>query len=116
MRGEETDDRIAFGGVTKLTPYRYFIRDGQYKYIESSPREGEQELSPVPPRVQLYDLRADPGEQQNLASHDEERVRHFHQQLVEYLDEAQGTISIESATEDVDPALREQLRALGYVE
>ena len=115
MRGEESDDRIAFGGVTKLTPPRYFIRDGRYKYIESSPREGEQEVSPVPPLVQLYDLRADPGEQHNLSGQDEQRVKRFHQQLVEYLDLEQQPISIESATEDADADLREQLRALGYV-
>ena len=40
----------------------------------------------------------------------------FHQQLVQYLDVEQQPISIESATEDADPDLREQLRALGYVE
>ena len=120
MRGEEKGDRIAFGGITKLTPPRFFIRNRGYKFIESSPREGEQELSPVPPRFQLYDLRRDPGELNNLAESEPKRVRRLHKKLVELIDDSQGnsanTTSVESATEAVDPELRERLRSLGYIE
>ncbi len=125
MRGEEIRDRIAFGGVTRLTPPRYFIRHGGYKYIESSARAGAQELSPAPPRIQLYDLRSDPGEQRNLADEDPKRVREYHRRLAEYLSVSQGipeaegvegAESIESATQDLEPALRERLRSLGYVD
>lgn len=119
MRGDENSDRIAFGGVTRLTPPRYFIRHEGYKYIESSPREGAQELSPVPPRIQLYDLRNDPGERQNLAAEDPERVRAYHRQLAEYLTLSHGSReneSIEPAANRLDTELRERLRSLGYLE
>ena len=115
-QGEEKAGRVAFGGVTKLTPARYFVRDSGYKYIESSASEGVQDLSPAPPPIQLYDLRADPGERKNLARHDPERVRYYHKLLKQYLSSSQDELAIESATEDVDPALRERLRSLGYVE
>ena len=75
-----------------------------------------QELSPLPPRIQLYDLRSDPGEQKNLASDDVERVRHFHQLLIERLSSSPNTLAIEPATEAVAPDHRERLRSLGYLD
>ena len=118
MRGEETGDRPAFGGVTQLTPLRFFVRDGGYKYIEASPQEGTPELSPAPPPVQLYDLRSDPGEERNLAAEQPNRARAFHKRLVEYLDGSgpKSGISIESETDGIDAEMRERLRSLGYLD
>jgi arylsulfatase A-like enzyme len=63
---------------------------------------------------QLYDLRADPGELHDVAAEKPEQVAKLRDELDRRL-AAMGPRPVVKAA-PVDPALREQLRALGYTE
>ena len=89
-----------------LTPWvrtQRAVYSGRYKWIESSPGEPE-----------LYDLRADPGEQRNLANLrviDAATMR-------DALTAAEAKLVEKCATRgnvDVSPEDHELLKALGYV-
>jgi hypothetical protein len=67
------------------------------------------------PAEQLYDLRADPAESNDLSSEQPERVASFRAELDRQL-AALGPRAAAQAVQVVDPALREKLRALGYTE
>jgi choline-sulfatase len=64
-------------------------------------------------RIQLYDLVEDPGETEDLAAERPLTVRYLRGLLGLYLAEAEGGHVEER--EEIDPALRRQLEALGYV-
>lgn len=115
MRAAESGDRMAFGGATRELPARSFVRYRGYKYIET--KLGSRPLShrPAPPAQQLYDLRRDPSEQQNLVDSQPELTERYRAWLGEHLREQQadpGTPELES----IPDALRERLRSLGYFE
>ena len=60
--------------------------------------------------IELYDLRADPGETRNVAGREPERT-------AEYLALLDAWSGDDDAGEvEIEPALREQLRELGYLE
>lgn len=116
MRGEESADRIAYGGRTKYDPRRIFVRYHGYKYIKViGPGKGRP-VTPPPPEVQLYDLGRDPEERVNLAASEPGMVERF--------EELVASLPIASETDDVDPLeqqeldeqLLERLRSLGYVD
>lgn len=111
MRGGETRDRPAFGGSTSIGPRRAFVRTGDHKYIEIV-GEPEAPFEGTLPARQLYDLRADPGEQDNRAAGDAARAKALAARLAA---QAPGAIDAPSAAELPDE-LAERLRALGYLE
>ncbi len=67
---------------------------------------------------ELYDLRQDPGELQNLADSEPLRREQLSRQLMAWLDEQYHAASITgvSRTQEIDEPTREKLRALGYVD
>ena len=70
------------------------------------------------PRVELYDLRADPDEAVNLASDLVQEARRLERQLAELrarIDPPRDAASSEDRQREVDAAALAQLRALGYV-
>jgi arylsulfatase A-like enzyme len=110
-RGEPA--REVVGGDTKVGPNRRSLRSGGFKLIEQTPGGGRRQMLEPPPPRQLYDLRADPGEGENLVTAQRERADAMSQQL-----EAM-TRDGEAVSSDVDvlpEELREQLRTLGYGE
>ena len=77
------------------------VRDGRYKFIAA-------------PRRELYDLQTDPGEHNNLASANPQRVAALERALGEMT--AKTTVASKAQTpQPVDPDVEERLRALGYV-
>ena len=111
-RGESEGPRIAFGGSTHTGPDRTFIRHLGYKFIETiGPDSHQPPLDPAPPRVQLFDLRLDPGEVDNLAEQRPELVERF-RELNRRIDR-QGAGSIEIDPADAELAAR--LKELGYL-
>ncbi|MBU0496073.1 MAG: sulfatase-like hydrolase/transferase [Chloroflexi bacterium] len=84
------------------------LRDSQYKLIlvnEGNPRGL--------PAVALFDLRADPGEQHNLADQKPDTVRQLRAGLDEALAYAEGR-AVQGQSRELDAATRERLRELGY--
>jgi hypothetical protein len=66
---------------------------------------------------ELYDLRRDPAERQNLASQISQNLQSFRRQLRGYLDEARRfRVGRQRDPVVLDDAVRERLRSLGYVQ
>jgi arylsulfatase A-like enzyme len=117
MSGSETDHRVAMSGENRHGPARISIRDGSYKYIatiEQDPKESGADVIVVPP-VQLYDLRADPSEDVNLAGTRPRVARRLAVALARWYNGLGGT-PVEVKPGTLDEKLRGQLRALGYVD
>jgi choline-sulfatase len=74
------------------------VRAGHFKYIRA-------------PRPELYDLAADPGEHENLAQRDPERVAELDALLTERLSRG----AHRGVAASLDPGARARLRSLGYV-
>jgi arylsulfatase A-like enzyme len=111
MRGDERADRIAIGGATSSGPGREFVRTAEWKYIEVT-SVGDQTLRPMPPRIQLYDLKSDPGETTNVAAQHPDVVARLGTKL--HANMAEQTSPNRAA--DVPSELEERLKSLGYVE
>lgn len=68
------------------------------------------------PRHELFDLAVDPGETRNLAAEDPERVARMDAALMEWSAANMGLVVADTVEmEAIDPALLEELRALGYL-
>jgi hypothetical protein len=114
MRGEESAERPAVGGSTKAGPPRAFLRYRGYKFVAVlDPRQGDDPLPADPPRFQLYDLRADPGEQINLAGERPELMGRF---LEMFGACSAGTGTTTGLPDEMSGELRERLRSLGYLQ
>jgi arylsulfatase A-like enzyme len=111
LRDEEDGDRVAFSRVTRKGPDRVSVRRDGFKLIREVGPEG---LG----RAELYDLAADPGERHDLAAEQPERVAALDVDLRAYVEElrAEGPLDFGLVRDDMPDALREQLRALGYLE
>jgi hypothetical protein len=84
---------------------RYALTDATTRYIFDS-RYGDEEL---------YDLAADPGEQNDLAAVDGLRAAVYRQRLHGLLLKLPGRSSGSRSAWKMDPKQLEDLRALGYV-
>ena len=93
--GESFESASFFG----LSPIR-FVREGQWKYIHK--------VNP-----ELYDVRADPHELQNVAARHPEVVDRLFGRLKELLQDAPERPS--DSTTSIDVSMEAQLQALGYL-
>lgn len=113
--GIESEDRIAVASLVKDGPRRVAVRGMGFKLIETiGPSRSDNPLIPPPAPRQLYDLRADPREVDNLADSMPELSASLREVLVRKNREsvsAEETPSLPDA-----PGLRERLRSLGYIE
>jgi len=115
MEGDETRGRAAIGGVTKAGPQRVFARWLGYKSIWAvGPPSGSHPLSPPPPPVALFDLRADPGEERDISSRNPEIVKKMKEVLsgMEWTKDERDRFSL---PDDMDDAFRRRLESLGYI-
>jgi arylsulfatase A-like enzyme len=117
MQGEEVEHRVAMAGENRRGAARIALRDGRYKYIaaiEKGPAASKLSGPPVP-RVQLYDLDADPGETTNLAAQHPDLARQRARQLATWFNGLGGP-PVEVKTRELDEKMRERLKALGYTD
>ncbi len=77
------------------------VRDGRFKFIAA-------------PRRELYDIQADPGETQDLAG-ENPRMADALERGLRDLTTRSAAKAVAQAPRSVDPAVEQQLRALGYV-
>lgn len=113
LDGRERRDRPALAQIflpKSDTVRSLAVRDGGFKLIVNAPP-----LEPGEPSAELYHVAIDPDESENRAVVDGERKEALLSQLREIRDGAQrrtNTVPTEGPSEEV----RQQLRALGYVE
>ncbi len=87
------------------------LRTPRFKFIVSIPRRSSDSRDES---FELYDLKRDPGEQQNLAPGLAARVVELRAKLGRIMDGGE-TARDEEVPADIDNDLREQLKALGYI-
>jgi arylsulfatase A-like enzyme len=113
LEGGDAQDRPAFAeiyrpnsdAVGSLT-----LRDGGFKLIVNVPP-----LEPGEPAAELYDVASDPGERDNRAERDPARKDAL-QGAIRAQRERNAAVGVTTAAPEPSDQLREQLRALGYVE
>ena len=93
------------------------FRDQDTKYVATFRADRVAELhGTAPVREELYDLRNDPGEQDNLIDDDDVTARPFRAALRSYLKSARELAPTADGDVVPDEKLLEELRSLGYVE
>ena len=104
LRGATEQSRLAYGEslyaklALDLAPLR-MVRDGDWKYIHA-------------PQPELYDLRSDPREENDLAAAQPQRVAEFRAALEKLVRAARP---LDSAAATIDPRQQRELSALGYL-
>ena len=87
-----------------------------FKYIATiGPGRGGRPLLPEPAGRQLYDLGNDPMERRNLVSERPELADMLHAELERRHGEFSGMVD-PGPEEEMDPAVLERLKSLGYVQ
>ena len=115
LRGEEKTPRLAYAELRR-SPWnehpRAAVRDAGHKLVENLPPRG-----PGSAEIEFYDLARDPGERENLVGIRDESLDALTTQLAAERAalHAQGGLDV-PADQDLPPALRERLEALGYIE
>jgi arylsulfatase A-like enzyme len=118
MTGAEQGDRVAFAHLKLHGPERVALRFDGFKLIRRFPPEGAAPPDTrVASRVSFFDLRRDPGELRNVARERPKRRRQVSARLDPILERIaeEGQPSYPKIDE-VPPALRERLEALGYAQ
>jgi len=88
--------------------HRIAVRTDAFKYIWDSKR---------PHQPELYDLRADPGEKQNVSEHYPQEVSRFQASVDAHLRRVAETEPVTTAPElEFDEEVSRRLRDLGYIE
>lgn len=114
MRGEAESGRPAYGGQTNAGPDRVFLRYLGYKYIlVQGPAAGTYALTPPPPDLQLFDLRADPEERANIGARELSVASKMRTILTRIKGSAGGEFAMPDP-DSMDAELRERLESLGY--
>jgi arylsulfatase A-like enzyme len=93
------------------------LRDGRWKYLRDVTASSDWTASDGHAREELYDLAADRGETRNLAADRADLVREMRTRFAEEVRRLRAERA--PATPDTpapDPALRERLRELGYLD
>lgn len=94
---ESLTGRIQFGWAELR-----MVRDGRYKYV----------AAPVP---ELYDLKEDPKERQNLAPNENERAAEYAARLSSWTGATTDSAASTEAGHKLDPSEEALLRSLGYL-
>lgn len=115
MYGKETEGRLAIGGATKVGPERIFVRWLGYKTIRVvNPQPKGPPLKPAPPAIALFDLQGDPNETRDLSAQKPEIINDM-MGFISRLQSAGARSKAFDLPDNLDPALRERLEALGYI-
>lgn len=105
-------DREAFAEHTNIKENEQkALRTPRYKFMVSIPRKSS---AATGESYELYDLKRDPGERKNLAPGLSAKVVELRARIGRIMDGADSARD-EEVPADIDDALREQLKALGYI-
>jgi arylsulfatase A-like enzyme len=112
LAGEPFEPRQAFAEHTNVRPTEQKgLRTARYKFILVQPRKGKVAKGEA---LELYDLRADPGERQNLAARYPDRAAELRAEVLRRV-HGEDPDTDEEVPSAADAELRKQLEALGYI-
>jgi arylsulfatase A-like enzyme len=115
LEGKELPERRAFSENTNVNSFeRKAFRTQRFKFIYSFPKKSNRTASDE--YCELYDLSEDPQEQHNLAAGNTELVESLREEIRALWSGEDIESLQEKVPADISPELREQLKALGYVE
>jgi arylsulfatase A-like enzyme len=104
----EYEGEAAISEMRRDSWHRIAVRTEAFKYIWDNKR---------PNQPELYDLRTDPGEKQNVSEHHPQEVSQFQAIVEVHLRRVAETDQATASTElEFDEQLIRRLRDLGYVE
>ncbi|MDQ1348831.1 MAG: hypothetical protein QG573_2207, partial [Acidobacteriota bacterium] len=104
--------REAFAEHTNVKEHEQkALRTPRFKFIVSIPRKSS---SATGESYEIYDLKRDPAEQNNLAPGLPERVSELRKRIGKIMDGTDLALE-EEVPADIDEDLRNQLKALGYI-
>ena len=108
QREAEYEVEVAISEMRRDPWHRIAVRTEAFKYIWDSKR---------PNQPDLYDLRSDPAEKQNVSTHYPQEVSRFQDQVDAHLRRVAETEPVTTAPElELDEEVIRRLRDLGYVE
>jgi arylsulfatase A-like enzyme len=108
QREAEYEVEVAISEMRRDPWHRIAVRSEAFKYIWDSKR---------PNQPDLYDLRADPGEKQNIRDHFPQEISKFQAQVDAHrLRVAETEPAIAVPKVKVDEEVARRLRDLGYLE
>ncbi|MCL5742494.1 MAG: sulfatase [Acidobacteria bacterium] len=106
---------MPFYDVRWLSTPNAIVRDGDYKLIETFgdfiPEDGRQKYT-IGPRLELFDLRGDPGERNNLAGRMPDRAARMSKQLHEWIRSTDSAVPGLNPNYDPAHALDEAKRSM----
>ena len=99
----------AYGEAVLYGPEQKFLRTDRWKLVY---RPG------APDSLLLFDLAADPGERHEVAASEPVRVDSLRAELGRWMEAvgSAGALAARDLPDDLDPSVREQLKALGYID
>jgi len=120
-------NRLADDGPVRTATYgeavlygreQKFLRAGPWKLVWIPPTPSDSASAEEPPRIRLYDLVRDPAERHDLAPERPALADSLLAELRVWRDAvgSAGAMAARDLPEGLDPATRDQLRALGYVQ
>lgn len=113
LTGGEWTPRDAYSEHTNIKTWeRKAFRSDRFKFVKSIPRPSRRNRGATP-YFELYDLRRDPGEHDDLSQRHPEVVERLNERLRALGASLRGLE--DELPEDLDPELRKQLEALGYL-
>lgn len=114
LTGGDHVPREAFAENTNVNSFeRKAFRSRRFKFVKNIPRSAARKRGVTEPYFELFDLRRDPAERHDVSERHPEMVRRLEQRMqalrveLDDLDEA--------VPEGLDPDLRKELEALGYL-
>lgn len=113
LAGRETEEPLAFAEHTNIRRESKALRSPRLKLIYSyhkNPQRQDKEEA-----YELYDLRDDPGERNDLSGREPEVVEVMRRRLQRILRLRHGADFEDQVPDGIDPELRRELEALGYV-
>jgi arylsulfatase A-like enzyme len=105
----EAPPEVVYGEAVLYGTEQKFLRKERWKLIYHPG---------APDSLRLFDLAADPAERHDLAAAEPERVDSLRAELGKWMEAvgSEGALAAREVPDDLDPAVREQLKALGYID